>query len=174
MTGGQHRRPHAESVPFRQNMADPSAVIRRVLVGASLGWAVAIPSATWMATLAQPSIPAFLFALFVYAVGGVVCHQLPDRSFLLWGRQLPVCARCTGIYAGAAAAALVALAGRRFARGTFARGTRLRILMCAALPNAATLAYEWMSGAAPGNAIRAAAGFALGAVVASLLVYDVD
>jgi len=52
-----------------------------------------------MATLAQPGIPAYLFALSVYAAGGVVCHQLPDRSFLLWGHQLPVCARCTGIYA---------------------------------------------------------------------------
>src|SRR6516165_10596418 len=147
-------------------MGDPSGVIRRVLVAASLGWAVAIPSATWMATLAQPSIPAYLFALFVYAAGGVVCHQLPNRSFLLWGHALPVCARCTGIYAGAAAAALVALAARRRACGAFASGTRLWMLVGAAFPNAATLAYEWTSGAAPSNGIRAAAGFVLGAVVA--------
>jgi uncharacterized membrane protein len=155
-------------------MADWSGVIRRVLVGGSLGWAVAIPSATWMATLAQPSIPAYLCALLVYAAGGVVCHQLPDRSFFLWGHQLPVCARCTGIYAGAAAACLVALAARRFARGALAARTRLWMLVGAAVPNAATLAYEWTSGAAPSNGIRAAAGFVLGAVVASLLIYDVD
>jgi len=155
-------------------MADPSGVIRRVLVAASLGWAVAVPAATWMATLAQPGIPAYLFALSVYAAGGVVCHQLPDRSFFLWGHQLPVCARCTGIYAGAAAAALVALVARRFARGAFAKETRLWMLVGAAFPNAATLAYEWTNGAAPSNGIRAAAGFALGAVVALLLIYDVD
>lgn len=28
------------------------------------------------------------------------CHQLPERSFHWKGRQLPVCARCTGVFAG--------------------------------------------------------------------------
>jgi uncharacterized membrane protein len=27
-----------------------------------------------------------------------VCHQREDRSFFLWGRKLPLCARCTGFY----------------------------------------------------------------------------
>lgn len=127
-----------------------------------------------MAALARPSIPAYAFTLFVYAVGSVVCHQLPERSYVLWGRQLPVCARCAGIYVGAAAA-LVILAARRFAPAA-PRSTRTRLwLLAAALaPNAVTLAYEWTNGVAPANGIRAAAGFALGAVVAWLLIYDVD
>lgn len=29
-----------------------------------------------------------------------ICHQLPDRSFHLAGKALPVCARCAGIYGG--------------------------------------------------------------------------
>ncbi len=33
-------------------------------------------------------------------VGYAVCHQLPDRSFFIEGAQLPLCARCTGIYLG--------------------------------------------------------------------------
>ena len=33
-------------------------------------------------------------------IGSVVCHQMAERSFILGGKQLPVCARCTGIYAG--------------------------------------------------------------------------
>lgn len=28
------------------------------------------------------------------------CHQLPERSFHVRGRQFPICARCTGIFAG--------------------------------------------------------------------------
>jgi len=36
-----------------------------------------------------------------YLVGYAVCHQLSSHSFHLGGRQLPLCARCTGIYLGA-------------------------------------------------------------------------
>lgn len=28
------------------------------------------------------------------------CHQLPERSFFLNGKQFPVCARCTGVTIG--------------------------------------------------------------------------
>jgi uncharacterized membrane protein len=28
------------------------------------------------------------------------CHQLPERSFFIRGRQLPLCARCTGVAVG--------------------------------------------------------------------------
>lgn len=29
-----------------------------------------------------------------------MCHQRPDRSFCINGKQFPLCARCTGILAG--------------------------------------------------------------------------
>ena len=35
-------------------------------------------------------------------VGYAICHQIPDRSFHIAGRQLPLCARCTGTYIGVA------------------------------------------------------------------------
>ena len=44
-----------------------------------------------------------LVVSFIFAVGSVICHQLPDRSFFLDGRQLPVCARCAGLYLSGAA-----------------------------------------------------------------------
>ncbi len=35
------------------------------------------------------------------AVGYAICHRIEDRSFATYGdRQLPMCARCSGIYAG--------------------------------------------------------------------------
>jgi hypothetical protein len=118
----------------------------------------------------------------VYALGGLICHQRPERSFHFWGAQFPVCARCAGIYVGAVAGAVAAI-GVRVAPGTRAptkadtpvrptpdsgRVARL-LLLAAAAPSLLTLAYEWASGHVPGNGIRAAAGFPLGLAVGWLL-----
>lgn len=35
------------------------------------------------------------------AVGYAVCHRIPERSFLIGDRQMPMCARCTGLFLGA-------------------------------------------------------------------------
>lgn len=37
---------------------------------------------------------------FAYLAFKPFCHQLPERSFDLLGRELGVCARCLGIYLG--------------------------------------------------------------------------
>lgn len=34
-------------------------------------------------------------------VGAAVCHRIPSHSFHVGGRQLPLCARCTGTFPGA-------------------------------------------------------------------------
>jgi uncharacterized membrane protein len=34
------------------------------------------------------------------AVGYAICHRISDRSLSAFGHQLPLCARCTGIYMG--------------------------------------------------------------------------
>lgn len=36
------------------------------------------------------------------------CHQMPERSFFIFGYQFPVCARCTGVFIGQAAACVLA------------------------------------------------------------------
>src|SRR5262245_11474962 len=102
--------------------------LQRAFAGASVVWAGALPAATFAAS--RPQVPAavYLLAAAVYAVGSVVCHQRPERSFFLWGRQLPVCARCTGIYVGAALAAFVSFIlkslGPAMADGSMAHGRR--------------------------------------------------
>lgn len=45
-------------------------------------------------------------ASFIYRAFGLLCHQIPERSFHLEGKALAVCARCTGIYAGFAVSVL--------------------------------------------------------------------
>ena len=46
--------------------------------------------------------------------GYAVCHRISDRSFTIAGRQLPLCARCTGMFLGVTLTfAVLGLAGRR-------------------------------------------------------------
>ena len=44
------------------------------------------------------------FSFAVYEAFSHVCHQIPERSFYIAGYPLAVCARCTGLYVGFAAA----------------------------------------------------------------------
>lgn len=83
-------------------------------------------------------------AAFAYSAGAVVCHQLPERSFVLAGRQLPVCARCTGLYVGVALGLVGWLAARRM-RAWFAIAEPRRVLM-ALLMAAVPTAVSWATG----------------------------
>jgi uncharacterized membrane protein len=162
-----------ESVPSGVRMP----VIRAAFAVASIAWAATIPLAALLAARAHASVPATALVAAVYVMGSVICHQLPDRSFHLWGAQLPVCARCAGIYAGAAIAVGVLSVGHRFSSAL--RGVRgatgdaalaRRVFILAALPAAATLAYEWITAHVPGNPIRAVSGLPIGVAVAWLVL----
>jgi hypothetical protein len=85
-------------------------VLRRAFVAASTTWAAALPLSAYVVAAPHAAFPVALIATAAYAAGSIVCHQLPQRSFHLWGVQLPVCARCTGIYIGAALASVAAVA----------------------------------------------------------------
>src|SRR5438876_12182221 len=51
------------------------------------------------------------------AMGFGVCHQIPSHSYFIAGHQLPVCARCSGIYLGSLASiGLLVLLRRRASR----------------------------------------------------------
>jgi uncharacterized membrane protein len=149
-------------------------ILRCALAGASIGWAAALPIATLVASRQATSSAVYLFGFAVYLVGSVVCHQRPERSFYLWAHQMPVCARCTGIYGGAAFTALLWPAVQRLpliARrldSTVARSPK-GFALVACVPAIATLVYEWTTGATPSNWIRAASGLCLGAGVALLV-----
>ncbi len=40
------------------------------------------------------------YGLFIYFIFSPLCHQIPEKSFYLFGFPLAVCSRCTGIYLG--------------------------------------------------------------------------
>ena len=148
-----------------------------------MGPAVALLAVAWVALLvAAPLLPTPLSALF-YVAGSLICHQIPDRSFHLQEFQLPVCARCLGLYAGAAAGCL---AGRGIPRTaeTLRRGAlqltetprfrgsavRHRLTLLAALPTAITWALEWGAGVPFSNVTRMLAALPLGATVAVVVM----
>ena len=173
--------------------------LRAAFVAAAATWPVLLLAATWLAGRSHVSAIGSAVIIAVYAIGSAVCHQLPERSFHLWRAQMPVCARCTGIYfgavIGATAGALVRRAeALRHTRGSVPQGVRhaaqdhvataltsivaqgfspawvRAALSIAVAPSLATVAFEWTTGIMPSHAIRAASGLVIGIVVAWLVV----
>ena len=117
------------------------------------------------------AVPYFIAHGFVVGVAlergfALVCHQRPERSFWIFGAPVAVCARCLGIYLGAAAGLLLRTS-RRIA---------VRWLMIAAAINAldavselAGLHGNWMLARfALGVALGAAGGMLIASAVASV------
>jgi uncharacterized membrane protein len=140
------------------------SVLRRAFITASIAWAVLLPIAPFAASRPSPAPAWYALAFAMYAAGSFICHQMPARSYHLWAAQMPVCARCTGLYAGAALGVVLCVASGF--RSTIATWHARLLLAGAALPTAVTLAYEWTTGVAPSNTIRALAGAPLGAAIA--------
>jgi uncharacterized membrane protein len=113
---------------------------------ASLVWLIAVALAPRVAARHEAA-PAWqrASAALVYLGASVICHQRPERSYHVDGVPLPLCARCTGLHAGAALG-LLALAT---APGAWRRrlGPRLRLVVClAVLPTVISIGVEWLGG----------------------------
>lgn len=120
-------------------------------------------AAPYVTARGAPGDLSFRAAAAVYLAGGVVCHQQASRSFHLAGVQLPVCARCTGVYGGAALGLLASLTTRGWGRGR-------TIVAVASFPTLLMVAVEWLSLAQPSGLLRAAMAAPLGAGVSWVLV----
>ena len=129
--------------------------------------ALAFASVVWLALLIVTPLAPSSLATLMYTAGAVVCHQIPERSFHLAGFQIPVCARCLGIYAGAAAAASIHVLA-----GVVADSSHWRVLsphaarvvfVLSAVPTLISLRLEWGGVWHGTNIDRAIAGIALGA-----------
>lgn len=142
-----------------------------VLVLAVVTWAASLSLAPYLGRLSRVT------GGLLYAVGSVICHQRPERSFYVAGAQLPVCARCEGVYLGAAVGVLIwtLVAWRR--QQEWPRARALTLLAIAALPTALTVATAIAGVGDPPNAWRfglaiplgLAGGLVVGAVVSEHL-----
>ena len=66
-------------------------------------WTTLVITVFWLsAAIAAPFFRSRAngVAPLIYSCFSTVCHQIPFRSFHLFGFPLAVCARCLGIYAG--------------------------------------------------------------------------
>jgi uncharacterized membrane protein len=147
------------------------------IVVASLTWLVVL----WAATTVSPGSgkAAATASAAVYVMGSFLCHQRPERSFHLNGVQLPVCARCLGLYAGGfagAAAWSIVMLLRKTSRAPLDWTTSTHVvrstLAVAAAPTLVSAALG-LSGLADGtNALRAMLalplGMAIGATVTAV------
>jgi predicted membrane protein DUF2085 len=172
-------------------------LLRRAFVAASLTWMALLVVAPFLASRPHASALGTALVVAVYGAGSLVCHQLPARSYRLWTAQMPVCARCAGIYVGAAVVPILLSVAQpvRAARAALGRPEGLRdrtprarqtrnvarrlqptvsaarvVVAAAAAPTVLTLVYEWTTGVTPSNAVRFAAGLPIGLAVAWLVV----
>ena len=141
---------------------------RRALQAAAVLWAVLVVAAPWVSSVQSPAGGAAHLSAATYIVGSLVCHQHAGRSFHLGGGQLPVCARCTGLYLSAALGIVFAWSrGRSRAPLPFA-AWRWRLVL-AALPTVVTVVVEWWQPALTSGVVRALAGAPLGFAAGVLL-----
>ena len=120
-----------------------------------------------------------LLVAFVFAVGGVICHQRPERSFFVDGHQFPVCARCTGLYLSAAVGLLGWIAFKiafRWRPVAFDPRLAIRVITIAALPTAVSVATGVLGVWDGSNITRALLAIPLGAgagaIVAAVATKD--
>jgi uncharacterized membrane protein len=123
-----------------------------------------LAAVVWLALLLFCPILPVPLAAALYAVGSYICHQRAERSFHLFAAQLPVCARCLGIYAGGAAGLLLTTSAR--IEREFFRISPRAMLVAGAIPTLLTLIVEWSGAWAGRNDVRAGVGVLLGIAVA--------
>ena len=73
------------------------------------GW-FALPVLLAALAVAAPLFSANGFVALAFALRhafALICHQRPERSFWMFGASVAVCARCLGIYLGAAVGLLL-------------------------------------------------------------------
>ncbi len=184
-------------LPSKRRIRDTDGAVRRssaiVTLGlASLVWVTAVivapsigssASDTSLTSATASSRAAVISAALIYAAGAIVCHQRPERSFHRDGKQLPVCARCLGLYGGGLIGVIGWAGLGGLGRSVSARArrvlqsSRLRLwLVFMALPTLLTMATAWLgwwdAPNVPRTLLALPFGAAIGALVCAVVAGD--
>lgn len=132
-----------------------SRVLYFLILGLVVGWFLAIVVPPWIVHLrGRPSF----FSGVVELGFSSICHQIPERSFSIWGYPLAVCARCTGIYGGFLFAVLLF----PFFNRSSVRISSSMVLISAFLPSVCEFSLAHGGILASTNTIRFLVGIPLG------------
>ena len=141
--------------------------LARGFLGATLAWMLMLVLVPFLLAHETGGRAVRAASAGTYLVGSLICHQRPDRSFRPWGVQMPVCARCAGLYLGAAVGTLLVGVRRPTGRGTARTVSRVlrMMVLAAAVPTGATWLGEAVGLVVFAEGVRAAAAVPLGAAV---------
>jgi uncharacterized membrane protein len=141
-------------------------VVARSVVAIAVAWLAAL----FVAPLAVANGRGAAAVLVTYQAASLVCHQRPERSLRVGGTQMPVCARCFGLYAGFVAGALAISTITSKGRSSVGvRRTRI-LLASAAAPMVLTVVLEMAGGIEATNLLRLLTGLAFGAAAGWVLL----
>jgi uncharacterized membrane protein len=135
-----------------------------IAIGAVL-WSATLVTAPYALMSGDPRLVSA--AAIVYSGAGLICHQRAARSFHLAGMQLPVCARCAGLYISGALGAALAYVVSRHPR--IPSNTR-SIVLLASIPTVLSVILEWTGVVDPTNVGRALCALPLGGSAAWIFV----
>lgn len=108
----------------------------------------------------------------MFAIGAVICHQKPERSFFWEGHQFPVCGRCTGLYVSAVmgiAAWFALKAAGAWRQNTIEPRVALLAFAVAAVPTAFSVASGATGVWDGSNVTRALCSLPLGACAGAIV-----
>ena len=90
----------------------------------------------------------------LFQLMGVFCHQIPGRSWFIYGAQLPLCVRCTAITVGVLLAAAYILTRRPI--------PRVEVCLLGAAPLGLDIVLRALEAYEGSNTLRALTGLGFG------------
>jgi uncharacterized membrane protein len=144
----------AEAAPLQSDSSEDLNSAVNLVVGWN-AWTL-VPLVLVAGVFAVPYFLTHGFLIIAFALHhgfALICHQRPERSFWIFGAPVAVCARCLGIYLGAAIGLLLRTS----------RQVAVSILISAAAMNVLDVATELVGLHGNWLAVRFALGLALGA-----------